>query len=192
MSPSQIPQANVYDIRSLKEIPPLKYFLDTNVLKFVFARTVISEKGYQAKYYPHFFKSLLKEKFLRFTFTQNLLELFSVVDKLEEQFSGIKVKVYRRDNLEQYISTRQGIWDDIERSLNIFSANIDQSKIEAYFKIDFSIDLYDYVYYQLASSNDTAFVTDDFEFIYIKDINVFTANENAIQAAYRVRKLVDN
>jgi hypothetical protein len=190
MSPS-VPCANVYDIRSLKEIPDFKYFFDTNFLKFVFARTFVDEKGYQVKFYPQFFRKLLKQKCLMFTFTQNVLELCSVMDKIEETFIGKNIKEYRKETIEQYLLTRKDIYDEIKNSLNIFPTTIETSHIEAYFEIDYSIDLFDYIYFQLAKDGETAFVTDDQEFIFIDGITVFTANRNAIYNASKFKKLIN-
>ncbi len=95
-----VPRANVYDIRSLKKIPQFKYFLDTNILKFVFAKTIANTRTYQSTHYPTFFKSLLLQKVLRFTYTQNLLELFAVIDKAETELKGLNLKEYRFNNLE--------------------------------------------------------------------------------------------
>jgi hypothetical protein len=44
----------------------------------------------------------------------------------------------------------------------------------------------------LASGPDVGFMTDDAEFIYMDGINVFTANQNAIDKAKRFGKLNTN
>ena len=46
MSSLPIPKAAVYDIASLDSLPEFKYYLDTNILKFVFARTFVKEQSY--------------------------------------------------------------------------------------------------------------------------------------------------
>ncbi len=184
-----VPRANVYDIRSLKKIPQFKYFLDTNILKFVFAKTIANTRTYQSTHYPTFFKSLLLQKVLRFTYTQNLLELFAVIDKAETELKGLNLKEYRFNNLEQYLVTRKSIFEEINSSINIFSSKVSVEHLKSYFIVDCSIDFNDFIYISLASEPEVAFVTDDSEFIYMDKINVFTANMNAIDKAKRFGKL---
>ncbi|MBD3290220.1 hypothetical protein GF337_15545 [candidate division KSB1 bacterium] len=184
-----VPRANVYDIRSLKKMPNFKYFLDTNILKFVFAKTIANTSTYQDKYYPEFFKSLLSNKFICFTYTQNLLELFSVIDKAEAEIENVNIKNYRFLNLEKYLSDREIIFEELDNSINIFSSEITTDHLKSYFQIDCSIDLNDFIYIQLANETDVGFVTDDAEFIYMDRINVFTANMNAIDKANRFKRL---
>ena len=187
----QMPRANVYDLRTLQSPPDFKYFLDTNVLKFIFARTSVHEQSYQTEYYPAFFKELLKrENIIRFTFTQNILELFSVLDAIEKELKSLPtIKDYRSDDLEQYLDSRRNIFEEIGSSLQVFPIKITPDDVTSYLNIDFSIDVKDYIYYRHANDTGTAFVTDDLEFIYIEGITVFTANDKAIQAAKRFGKL---
>lgn len=190
MNPSNIPRAEVYDLRNIDQPPSYKYFLDTNILKFVFARSFIREKTYQIEYYPQFFRTLTKNKIFKFTFIYNLLELMAVLDRVEEELLQIKIiKSYRQNNLEQYLLSRQAIFEDVQKSLNLLTTTINIDTITDYFNIDYSIDLYDFVYHRLAQSGETAIVTDDYEFIFIPDVKVFTANQNAIQTASRFRRL---
>lgn len=184
-----VPRANVYDIRSLKNIPDFKYFLDTNIMKFVFAKTVANSRDYQDKYYPAFFKSLLKHKLIRFTYTQNLLELFSVIDKADAEIKNVKIKEYRSLHLEEYLSDREMIFEDINASITIFPSKISTDLLKSYFRTDCSIDLNDFIYVLLARESDVGFVTDDREFIHLDGINVFTANMNAIDQAKRFNRL---
>jgi len=191
MTSPQIPKAEVYDIRFL-ETPPhhFRYYLDTNVLKFVFARTFIKEKSYQVTHYPAFFKRLISNKqLLKFTFTQNLLELFSIFDYIEQEIQNIPIKKYRQENLELYLDTRRGIFKEIENSIQILSLQITAGNIKSYLNIDFSIDLKDYVYYLHAKEPDTAFLTDDYEFVFLQDITIFTANAKIIEVASRFKLL---
>ena len=191
MSLSNIPRANVYDLRSLKKLPPFKYFFDTNVLKFIFVPIPFKITEYQKTYYPKFYRQILSQKSFHFTFTQNLLELFSVIDNTEKEYLRIDtIKTYRKDNLETYIAMREGILDEIKKTFIISPSKVEASHIDSYFKIDCPIDLNDFIYFELANAKETAFVTDDFEFIYLKEINVFTANAYAIDIASRFKKLI--
>ena len=192
MSLLQIPKAAVYDLRSLDSLPEFKYFLDTNILKFVFARTFVKEQSYQVIHYPAFFKKLISQKkLLKFTFTQNLLELFSTLDYIERDYLNTPIKEYRRDNLQLYLDSRKNFFEEIEHSLQILTIQITPPNIRGYFNLDFSIDMKDYIYSLHAKEPDTAFVTDDFEFTLIEGIRVFTANQRAIQAASRSKKLMN-
>jgi hypothetical protein len=184
-----VPRANVFDIRSLKNIPDFKYFIDTNILKFVFAKTIANSRDYQNKFYPAFFKSLLIHKRNCFTYTQNLLELFSVIDKADAEIKNERIKEYRPLHLEEYLSDREMIFEDINTSINIFSSEIKTDHLKSYFKSDCSIDLNDFIYVQLANASDVGFVTDDGEFINLEGINIFTANIKAIEKAKKFRKL---
>lgn len=47
-----------------------------------------------------------------------------------------------------------------------------------------------YVYYLHAREPDTAFLTDDYEFIFGRGINVFTANPKILEAASRFKLLI--
>jgi hypothetical protein len=191
MTSLQIPKAEVYDIRSIGTLPKFRYYLDTNILKFVFARTFIKEQSYQVTYYPTFFKRLLSNKnIMKFTFTQNLIELFSTLDYIEQEYLNSSIKKYRQKNLEIYLDSRKNIFEEIEKSLQVLSIQITPANLNTYFDIDFSIDLKDFIYSLHAKEQNTAFVTDDYEFIFIDGIRVFTANPNTIHAASRFKKLV--
>lgn len=192
MSSLPIPKAAVYNITSLDSLPEFKYYLDTNILKFVFARTFIKEQSYQVTHYPAFFKKLISQKkLLKFTFTQNLLELFSTLDYIEQDYLSTPIKKYRQENLQLYLDSRKNIFQEIKHSLQILTIQIIPANINDYFNIDFSIDLKDYIYSFHAKEPDTAFVTDDFEFTLIEGIRVFTANQKAIQAASRFKRLMN-
>ena len=187
----QIPRANVYDLRDLQPLTEYRYFLDTNILKFVFARTGYQEKSYQTKHYPAFFKRLMIQKAtIKFTFTQNILEMFSILDFIEKEQKNLStIKDYRISDLETYLNLRQEIFNEIKESLQIFSTTIKSEDVSAYLNIDFPIDVKDYIYYLHANDAKTAFVTDDFEFIYIDGITMFTANKRAIETADQYKTL---
>ncbi len=190
-----IPCANVFDIRSLINIPEYNYFFDTNILKFIFAQSVANDKSYQTEYYPKFLKILLQKKLIIFTYIHNIIELFAVLDKIDMEFLKIKnvlLKDYRISNLEQYQDTRKIILDEVSSAINIFSKPIEIGFIHSYLNLPYSIDISDYIYYKLDNDSKIAFVTDDYEFINIENINVFTANTKAIQYADRVKKLIKN
>ena len=174
----------VFDIRKISKLPHLKYFIDTNILKFTFARTIINEKNYQTHFYPEFIKKLRKEKCLCFTTTLNILELFSIIDKIDVELKNLKsIKNYRERNLDQYLAVREGIYEEVTSLINIFPSTIDLENIINYFSIDFSIDLHDYVYTKIIPNEELAVVTDDFEFVNISGINIFTANNKALELA---------
>lgn len=110
MSLPQIPKAAVYDLRFLDSLPEFKYYLDTNILKFVFARTFVKEQSYQVTHYPAFFKKLLShKKLMRFTFTQNLLELFSTLDYIEQDYLNTSIKKYRIEGINVFTANQKAI-----------------------------------------------------------------------------------
>jgi hypothetical protein len=187
-----LPRASVYDLRSIQSLPDYRYYFDTNTLLFIFGRTFIEPKSYQNQYYPSFFKAIRKEKRIVFTFVQNVLEFLGVMDSKEKALKNVNsIKEYRQSELAECLSTRKDIYEDITQSLNIFGIHILPDHVSSYFEIDCSLDIKDYVFIQLARQEQTAFVTDDQEFIFMDGITVFTANANAIQFAQRSHHLMN-
>lgn len=187
-----LPRASVFDLRSIQTPPDYRYFLDTNILFFIFARSFIPSDSYQTRHYPAFLKRLRKEECMVFTFVQNVLELMGVMDKVETELKNLpSIKFYRQAELKDYLGNRKDIYEEIAQSLNIFGIHILPEHVTSYFEIDCSLDVKDHIFILHARDRQTAFVTDDREFIFVEGITIFTANDRALQAARRTGRLRD-
>lgn len=185
-----IPRANVYDLRNLTPSNDFFYFFDTNVLKFIFVRTLVNEEVYQTRDYPAFYKQLMQNKCELFTSVHTITELLGLIDSLESKQLNRRIKEYRSEDLEAYQEMRKEILSDIQSKIQVMESPVKLEMIHNYLNLDYSLDVGDYLLNCCFARENLAIISDDREFMYIDGLNFFTANGNAIDRASRFKKLM--
>lgn len=186
-------QADVVDIRVDKPLKTDVFVVDTNVWFWV-AYTKAAPLPHQRANYPFYLKSTLtvQATILRFALVQ--AELFHLIEKTEyEIFSATHLGTRRKEYRHNYPAERARVvaesriaWNTVKALTSPLVATVDDSMTDAAMARFLTQALDGYALYLLEVMESTGLrqiLTDDGDFCTVPDIQVFTANQNVINAA---------
>ena len=190
-------KARVYDINTLDttKIKNNVFVIDTNVLYWMhYSRCHIVDKiGNQTIIYPRFIKDLISNNNKVVTSSCNISELVNLIEKKEHEIykntnSSITKKHFRSLSSERIKvkSELESVLLQVKSIYDIQDLFFKSSEIESFVSEfeNHKCDSIDFIVINHVINNGLInFVTDDLDYITIDNLNVYTANANAINLA---------
>lgn len=199
-------RASVVDIQGDTPKPEDQFIVDTNVWLFLlYPPASLNSLGAplpQATHYPTYIQKTVTNKSILRSVALSLAEIAHNVERAErEAYSAmagkaIQPKDYRHDypNQRRKVTTLvKDTWADVMSISKLLDMNLDAPFVDSAMALFPSVGLdgYDLFMAEKAiQSGNKQIITDDKDFLTVPGITVFTANQNAIQAAQAAGKLI--
>lgn len=201
MAVSYIVRAEVIDVRIDSPNSEDTFLVDTNIWYWItYPAASTSAKPYQITHYPSYIASAVTSGSKLHYSGLTLAELASLIEKSEQRlsaYSGLKPKEYRHN----YPAERRKVAQQVERAWGQITTNYAE-QLNLTIDAATSSDAFDRFRTQLLDGYDlflletmrqqavTQIITDDGDYVTVPGIQVFTANQNVINAAASQGKLL--
>lgn len=205
MSLNYLIQADVIDIRRDTPQPDDVFLVDTNVWYWTtYSRADLADarpKTYQTNNYPSYIAKALASKSSLFRCSLSLAELAHLIEKTEREIyiranGAISAKEYRHNNSSaraNVVAEVESVWGQVKTIAQAIDFQIDDSVTDAALSRYSSqpLDGYDlFIIEAISSAGIVKVITDDGDYVTVPDIQVFTANQNVINAAQKQGRLI--
>jgi predicted nucleic acid-binding protein len=198
-------KAKVVDIKKYNPNPNDTFFIDSNVLIWIFS-SKHSRGGdkhglYQTKEYASFFHKALKARSKLYVCGLSFSEMSHFIEDMEfKHFSNLNPQVTRKEYRHNYLSERNNVieeinaaWNGVSQVSEILELNVDKSSVDNSISLISSsmLDGYDVFLVSATKTNGIInILTDDGDFSSLEGVKLFTANNGVIKAAMEQWKLI--
>jgi predicted nucleic acid-binding protein len=198
-------KAKVADIRRYNPNPYDTFFIDSNVLIWIFSskysRGSYKHGLYQAKEYTSFLHKALKVRSKLYVCGLSFSEMSHFIEDMEyKHFSNLYPEVTRKEYRHNYQSERNNVieeinsaWSGVSQVSEILELNVDKSSVDSSISLISSsmLDGYDVFLVSATKTNGIInILTDDGDFSSLEGVKLFTANYGVIKAAIEQGKLI--
>ncbi len=198
-------KAKVADIKKYNPNPNDTFFIDSNVLIWIFsskhARGNDKHGIYQAKEYTAFIHKALKAKSKLYVCGLSFSEMSHFIEDMEyKHFSNLYPEVTRKEYRHNYQSERNNVieeinsaWSAVSLATEMIELNVDRSSVESSVSLISTSMLDGYDVFLVSATKTQGIInilTDDGDFSSLEGVKLFTANHGVIKSANKQGKLV--
>lgn len=198
-------KAEVADIRGYNPTPRDSFFVDSNVLIWVFStkhsRGNDSHGLYQVKEYTYFIYKALRAKSKLYVCGLSFSEMSHFIEDTEfKHFSFLSPNVTKKEYRHNYTRERNSVieeinssWSAVNLATEMLEINVDSSSVDSSLSLISNSMLDGYDVFLAAATKRHGIVnilTDDGDFSSLEGVRLFTANYGVIKAAREQKKLV--
>jgi hypothetical protein len=203
-------RANVVDIQADRPQVGDRFLVDTNVWYWLmYSRSKDTSRppqDYQITQYPDYINAAVKAKGQLFWSALSVAELTTLIErsehnifckKIKRDLNTFPIKEYRheypKERNDRVITEIEVSWNQVEAARHCLESLVNQSTVTQVIsdlRIQ-SIDGYDsLIIHAMNTTKIDKIITDDFDFVTVPGITVFTANKRSLSAARSQKKLL--